>query len=294
MMIAAGKLLATESVYRDNEYGEEDEFRSWIQGHDISRADGRWLADRRDAPPLEIPKWPERERSSEEKAVVLEDDFDEILRSGDLINVWGFWTTADDRREQSAHVRSALVSRDKSMALLRALQTAKDVFDYGLPRAEDERLEIDKPGFRLKGWISDHSRDRGIDGRDYWCGDVRFPPPAPAPFVVDLMGLSGDLDLRVWKDASGGMSMTSQAWGHFDLGEEREETDPENGSRLQAPVGFIQVMLERSGYDLILEVQISRRRRHRRYESGKEDDDERIKNQARLYLIRSDGSIHKL
>ena len=53
MMIVAGKLLARLPSHRDPEFGEEDEFADWLDRHDLSRKDRRWLWDRRDATPPE-------------------------------------------------------------------------------------------------------------------------------------------------------------------------------------------------------------------------------------------------
>ena len=111
--------------------------------------------------------------------------------AGNMLNVWGYWTNADSKQEQSAHISSALVSPDKSLALLRALGTAEDVRDYAIPSAESD-MEINEAGFALKGWIVDHSHDPGLDGQDRWAGGISFPPPMPAPYVIDVMGLEAD------------------------------------------------------------------------------------------------------
>jgi hypothetical protein len=293
MMIVAGRLLATIPTHCDTEYGEKDEFGDWLRRHDLSRQDGRWLSDRRDPTPLECPAWRDRKKEDPSRGVVTDADFDEMLRSGEMMAVWGHWTTADSNREQSAHVYSALVPPDKSMALLRALQTAKDVFDYGLPSA-DGRLEINVPGYELKGWLSDDSRDSGLDEKDYWSGGVRFPPPVPAPYIIELMAITSDSDRRVWRNAQKHLVMASQVWGHFDLGERHADTNPERGNRIQASMSFIVEMLGRLRRDLIVQVQIERQKRYRSYESSERDDKERIRNQARLYLIRADGSVSTL
>jgi hypothetical protein len=55
MMIVAGRLLASSPTHRISEFGSEDGFAGWIDRHDLSRNDGRWLWDRRDPAPLERP-----------------------------------------------------------------------------------------------------------------------------------------------------------------------------------------------------------------------------------------------
>ena len=293
MMIVAGKLLASTPTHRNSEYGEDNEFADWLDGYDLSRKDGRWLWDRRDPPPLERPSWQDRKKEDDTRRIVTVDDFEEALRAGSMLNVWGYWTTVDSEREQSANIYSALVSPDKSLALLRALGTAKNVHDYAIPSAESE-MEIDESGFALKGWIVDRSHDRGLDGQDRWAGGITFPPPMPARYVVDLMSLETDSDRRLWRDEKTSVVITSQVWGHYDEAKRHESSNPERGSRIQASLSFVTAMLAKLDRDLIIEVQIDRRRRYRPYESGVEDDKERIPTKARLYLLGADGRTRTL
>lgn len=290
MMVVAGKLLATIPTHRNTEYGDENEFAEWLAGHGLSRPDGRWLWDRRDPTPLEHFTWQDHRRDDEIRRAITICDFDEALCSGDMFNVWGHWTTTDSERQQSVHVRSALVSPDKSLALLRALGTAKDVYSYAIPTA-DSGMEIDESGFSLKGWIVDRACDGGLDRQDRWSGGVRFPAPRPARRIAALMCLESDLDFRTWRDAENTTVMTSQVWGHYDEAKRHESGNPEEGSRLQASLGFLTSMLTNLKLDLIVEVKIERRRRYRPHESGVDDDKERIAPTARFYLLRVDGRL---
>jgi len=293
MMIVAGKLLAIAPTHRNSEYGEENEFADWLDRHDLSRKDGHWLWDRRDPTPLERFSWQDRKKDDPARHDITVEDFDEALRAGDTLNVWGYWTTAASDREQSAHIYSALVSPDKSLALLRALGTAKDVHDYAIPSADSD-MEIDEYGFSLKGWMIDRTRDRGLDGQDRWSGGITFPPPIPAPYIIDAMHIDADSDYRLWKNTKNSVAMASQVWGHYDEAKRHESANPERGSRIQATLGFLAEMLAKLDRDLIIEVQIDRRRRSRSYESGVDDDKERIPTKARLYLLGTDGQIRTL
>ena len=290
MMIVAGKLLATTPTHRDTEWDKQDEFAEWLSRHDLSRDDGRWLADRRDPVPLERLAWRAQKKDGVGYGVVTPTDFDQAWRIGDTVNVWGYWLTADSTREQSVHVRSALVSPDRSTALLRALSTAKDVHDYLIP-SSDAELQIDHAGFVLKGWIEDCGGHVDWDGKDHWSGGVSYPPPIPAPETVESMALETDADKRVWRDGVKTPVMSSQIWGHVEV--RNQDHNPERGERLQASFEFVKDMLGKINHDLIIEVQIERRRRYRHYE-GRQDDDERIPTAAKLYLIRADGRITTL
>jgi hypothetical protein len=292
MMIVAGRLLASTPTHCNREWGEEDEFADWLDRHDLSRKDGRWLWDRRDPAPLERLAGQDRDNNDAWREVT-EEDFDEVLRSGNMLNLWGDWTFADSSREQSVHVASALVCPDKSLALLRALGTTNDIYAYGLPSAGND-LEIDESGFSLKGWIVDNSRDRGLDGQDRWAGGIHFPTPMPAGYVVDLMVLRTDADSRFWNDGQNSIGMASQTWGHYDEAKRHESSNPARGSRLQAHPDFLWAVLSKLGADLIVEVQIDRRRRHQPYESSADDDNKRMPRKARLYLFSADRRVRTL
>ena len=192
-----------------------------------------------------------------------------------------------------AHIGSALVSPDKSFALLRALGTAKDAHDYALPSAESD-LQIDEIGFELKGWIVDDSHDRGLDSQDRWAGGISFPPPMPAPYIIDAMGLETDSDWRLWLDREKSVVVASQVWGHFDEARRHESSDPERGNRIRASLRFLTKMLATLDRDLIIDVKIDRRRRLRPYESVLGNDKERIPTKTRLYLLGADGQLRTL
>ena len=287
MMIVAERLLATKPTHRDRTEEDQDEFAEWLSWHDVSRRDGWWLADRRDPVPFEPLAWSEREKTDPRYGVTTSTDFEQALVEADRITVWGYWSTTDSARVQSVHVWSALVSADRSMALLRALSTAKDNRAYAIPSSGGD-LQIARGGFVLKGWIESRDPESGLDEKDIWSGGVRFPPHAPAEEIVDLMTLETDSDKRVWRDKTQRPVMCSQVWGQLQANNDNYDT--EHGERLQASHGFITDMLRKLALDLIVEVRIERRGRRWGYESQK-DDDERIPETTRLYVFKSNGSV---
>lgn len=82
MMVVAGKLLATTPVHHSPDESE-DEFRSWIARHDLSRRDGGWLADRRDPTPRERPEWKDRKDTDDWRWSITRNDFDQIFLAPD-------------------------------------------------------------------------------------------------------------------------------------------------------------------------------------------------------------------
>lgn len=293
MMVVAGKLLATTPVHHDPD-DLQNEFHKWLSRHDLSRRDGGWLADRRDPIPLERPAWKDEKETDDWRWSITRNDFDHILIAPDgRMNLWGWWIWVSGHREESIHVYSALVSSDRSMALLRALQSVDNPHDYRIPDAEDD-LQINFDGFLLKGWIVDRSHDGRLDEQDPWAGAIRYPQPEPAAYIFDRMKLNSDAEHRRWFVQGGNIDVAwSQVWGHFSEKDD-DEKNHESGSRFQTSFVFIVTLLRELEMDLIVEVEIERRLRYSRWERRNDDDIGYIPPSARLFLIKSDGSISTL
>ena len=167
LMTVAGKLLATIPRHQDPN-NSDNEFEEWFRRHLLSRQDGYWLADRRDPAPLEWPDWKNEKQEQEDdwRPSVCRSDFEHSLGLGkDKLSLWGYWNTVSGKREETIHISSALVTSDRSFALLRALQTATDSRAYKIPDAGDE-LEIDESDFQLKGWVENRDSETGRDEFD--------------------------------------------------------------------------------------------------------------------------------
>ncbi|WP_142277010.1 hypothetical protein [Klebsiella quasipneumoniae] len=294
MFMTAGKLLATKPQVASRYDDVEDVFQDWLRRHDISRNDNRWLADRRDIQPKERSSWlnGSSDNRNEWLASISENVFNEALyANAGLLTVWGHWSDICSDRKESIAVHSALVSPDRSLSLLRALQTTKNVYDYKIPDAGDS-LEIDHAYYKLKGWIKDITEYYGIDEFDPWAGNVRFPIPEPASFIIDAMKLTTDKDHRVWYSPSSVKpAMVSSIWGHLSGKNDEEKS---HGYSLCASIRFIKSALATFKMDLILEVDVDRYSRNSRYERNNENELDSIPSSIRLFLFRHDGTIHTL
>lgn len=293
MMIVAGKLLASTPIRIDS-YETISKFKDWLYGYTLTREDGGWLADRRDPSPLERPKWKDEPNSDVWQWSLLKDDFDQnLINSDKKINLWGYWTRISDRRKEVIHVSSALVSHKGSLALLKALQSAHNPHDFRIPHAEDNS-QIDFNGFQLKGWIDDPYReDRGLDDQDPWSGDIVYPSYRFSSHIIELMSLSSINEEREWHTNNDNKCVAwSQTWGYYKK-KSNEDSEQENGCRFQASFPFIVETLQRLRMNLIVKIEIERRRPYSRMEK---DDDKIgfILPSARLFLVRSDGSIHTM
>lgn len=290
MFITAGKLLASKPLVNGEYEWDKDRFSDWLSGHDLTRSDGRWLADRRDpSPSIFTDRLKEEDGESWIKSIHRE-SFDCIFgtEAQDMV-VWGHWTKVDSSCEEDISVNSALVSPARAFSLLRALQTAKDPYDFRIPDAEDD-LQIESGEFRLKGWITARSSEKRLDELDPWAGMTRYPMPEPAGYVIDAMQLETDSDRRIWVEVgSEAYIAVSRTWGKA---EERGEVRQPDGSWLRAKLGFIQKLLAKMQMDLLIEVQVRRRKRHRHYSS--ESDAMNISPSFKIFLVKSDGTVHAL
>ncbi len=293
MMIVAGQLLETTAV--NNEFDDDvDQFDDWLLIHDLSRPNGRWLSDRRDPEPLIKGIWLDRDKDHPDyRKLTTEEFYDALIISGDKFNLWGSWVEADDDREQSIQIFSALVTSEKSEALLCALSSVKDIHDYVIPSSGGYK-EIEAPGFELKGWVLDNNGSLRLDEYDPWGGGITPIPPCPAPFVRECMRLETDSDLRFWWDQSKTLVLESEVWGFFDEAIRNESSNLNRGCRLQGSSLFIRKMLEELNRDLIIKVQIGRRRSYKWYGNNEGSDDERIENTARLFLFDSSGKLRTI
>ncbi|NJL57833.1 hypothetical protein HC928_23900 [bacterium] len=156
MFAVAAKLLLEMPVVHSYSWCE-DEWVDWLQRHTLTRSDGRWLADRRDSPPLERRAWLSEKPTENWQQDIKSDDFlDGLLtnyKGETWLNIRGSWSDSESERQESFYITSALVSQKTSESLLNALSTCLNPHDFKLPAYEEEEMEFNKPPFELQGWI---------------------------------------------------------------------------------------------------------------------------------------------
>jgi hypothetical protein len=287
LMTTAGKLLRSTPVHADP--GAGPRFEEWLERHLLTRKDGRWLADRRDPIPHDVRHiWRVSDHENWRWSVTA----DELRRAfdpgGDEYVVWGSWTTDRNSADQSVVIRSALVSPKTAPALLRALQTIDNPREVYLPSVGNE-AEIEVEGFVLKGWIETNHRGKEFDEYDPWAGDIPYPPPAPARFVSEALEVTPHAEGRIWRSA-GESALRAEIWG---TGRDRDGYANDEGDRILIRKTSLVRLLSRLGLDLIVEVEVEHRLRR---QSWRTDDDkfESSYPYFRLFLVRSDGSIHTI
>ena len=249
MMVVAGQLLATRPTFRSPDYAEND-FSEWLHSrHDLSCREGYWLADRRDPIPVDTHGWKYEKATGEWRSSVWRNDFTRVLfPSAGMATLWGYWNSVSGRRQETCNVRSALVSRGQSRALLRALQSVDNHRDYLIPDAEDDH-QIGFGIFQLKGWIADRSHDSGIDEKDPWAGGIRYPASSPSREVLEAMNLVAERDDRNWRQSKATQdAMAAETWGTFR--EKGNETSEEHGDRIRASLHFVGELLRKFNMDM--------------------------------------------
>lgn len=292
MMVAAGKLH--NSALRSEPDDLEDTFQNWLSGHLLTRKDGGWLFDRRDPQPLEQRIWNYKASDEIWRWSVTNTDFAKVLQgNGNRLNVWGTWTHASGRQEQTIDIHSALVSRENSNALLRALQTARSCHAYCIPDYDDD-AEIDESGYQLKGWVQDAHHAVELDEFDPWAGNIKYPPLMPAPFVGELLKLRTDPEHRAWHSdlmRTQDAVLWSQVWGEV---KNNDDEAVQHGRRLQANHDFLTHLLNQTSMDLIIKVSIQRNILRMSYERRSKDEIEYVEPNCKLFLFRPDGALQSL
>lgn len=199
--------------------------------------------------------------------------------------MWGRWVRGDSGRTETIQINSALVSSQRSKALLRAAQHAEPL-DYRIPPAGDD-LQVDSGPYQLKGWVDNETDNPGRDEFDPWAGSIHVPAPRPAQFICEALSLQPGDQERFWfrsNEENQQPVLWSQAWGSED-----EDSGGNLGHRLQASQALLTVLLNEFQMDLIVKVQIDRKNRQSKYDRNRGEDHGYIPPYCRLYLLNSEG-----
>ena len=291
LMTAAGRLLGTIAVHIEPK-DSKSAFEKWLEDHLLTRPDGRWLADRRDPEPVGLLPWINQERSDNWRWQIARSDFDRYLGlNSDRLSLWANWLTVDEPREEEVWISSALVTTERSEALLRAMQSAEDTHNIPLPTADGD-YELDQAGFQLAGWVCSSVRYAALDGQDPWAGSIEFSGPMPSETVKREFQLFASEDDRSWTiGAKPGERavLWSEVWGE-NRGRNNGDSAPRSGSRLQVARPFLSEFLQKNGMAMIAKVTINRRMRKARYDSDRGERHVLVPRSFRIFLFKPDGT----
>lgn len=295
MFVVASRLLQNMPVLFKAGGDDEDAWDRWLRRRSLTRNDGFWLFDRRDAAPLQAPSWLQENIPEEWTEKISDDYFLETLLLNDQqdnwLNVYGSWEyggDSDSYREQVL-LASALVSSDASQALLNALSSCEDPHDYKLPEYQEEEMEFDLNPFHLKGWVVNDDLDEGLDKLDKLVGQIYYPAYRIGELIAEKLSLREDEQYRNWY--MGGQRepcLTCQDWS-YEIAK-YGETEQLRGMRLSASLEMLKELCAAEECELIIEVQIERRIKESRY-SRQNSEKAYVTPKHKIYILSPKGEL---
>ena len=296
MHCVIGELLTTHPISKGDEFNF-DRFDYWL-GDILPTDPPGWLSDNRGPTPLETRLWKEDPRTDSgwlhnirRDEFLTEVGVRKPLREGWIV-VEGYYTAHFSKREANVQISSALVSPETAPALVRALQTASNPWDFGIPDENDD-LQINVPPYRLLGWLAHIEGEKRFDDHDpfrYEVGQIRAKPGRKLAKALGLVPQVGSHRTWICND-TGEAAIIYEAW--CDEPPPEEDYYPRrirsDGWRLWARADMVRSFLTNGGWDLICEVQVER---HLRNEYGRSyETDTKRKTHDKILLLRADGSV---
>lgn len=289
LLTLAGHLGQTLRAFKEPE-SAHDQYTEWLNEFMPKRRDGRWLSDRRDAPPAPAPEKRIEGSSSELWRWSLSPQaFESVVGHGtDWVLVDADYETTLGDMSEEVSVSSALISHVTARAYLIALQTNALGGRNHFPKTDDDRDDDRAPvPFRLTPWINGSTFDESIDREDDRGRNVVFPPSRPGPHVVDRFGLSADEDYRVWGTGTDEV-FRSQVWDDT-VQAHREYRSGTTGQRLVVGSHFLTQVLTELDMTLVVQVNLRRDVHRSSYQRKEADDIGWVEWSTKVYLIGPDG-----
>lgn len=295
MWCVVGELLLTKPLAESR----EDRWRDWDYWWSRSglTEPPHWLSDLRGIKPLEARLWYSNGEKDEDwlRNVCPEDLLTEVGlgdASGEVV-VAGYVSGSEGKQRSTTNISSALVSPETASALVRALQSIGNAWDYKIPE-EGEHMEIDEAPYRLVGWLSHPQRDTRLDDDDVLRRQVAACAVKPGVKVSKALGLVQDKsgEFGRWVGPNGDVKFRYVSWSddvsdstlRYSSGFPRSY-----GHRLMASRSAILDFLVARKMDLIVEVDLTRRTG-----DGYGDDDSQDTKEASydfVVVLRRDGCI---
>lgn len=291
MFVVAAKLFENMPIIKNADYAES-KWNYWILRHSLTCSNTNWLSDFRDPVPIERPKWINENNGTKWNNEFPEEHFFQMLLSDDndeqWINVYGGWEEKSGEKIESFSIRSALVSKETSSSLMRALESCSDPHDYKLPEYDEQNMEIDEGVFDLKGWIISDSASLNFDKYDPYADNIFYPAYSIGDDIINRLDLTLDHDEKTWYSSlSKYPSIKCEIWSSYRR--DKDENPNQSGTRLRTSLSFIQHLCSTLNRDLILEVSIDRKisYKYRNYDHDKEY----VKPKYKIFTITSNGEL---
>ena len=198
---------------------------------------------------------------------------------------YGSYTRHFGESYEDVTIRSAIVTLKTSDALLRALQTTKDNYDYSIPLEESEH-QIDVLGFQFKGWLKKKKFDyEELEKEDPFANDMSKYCVCLGDTVDKTFDIKYSDDFK--KAFYKGMEITSFLnWSNVSKHNKYSRFESE-GSILEVNIDFLLTFLKTKNVAMIVECQIGRHFKEPDYKHSKSISNKIVK----LYLIYPDGEV---
>lgn len=294
LLTLGADLALTLKAHKEPE-SELDEYTSWLKDFMPKRRDGRWLSDRRDAPPVPAPELRIAGSLSDTwRWSLTPAAFESAVGHGtDWIVVDASYDTTYREMSEDVSVSSALISHATARSYLIALQTnvlggrgrLPTTDDHDGDDCADERER--RPLFRLVPWIDASYFYDSVDRDDERGRNVAFPPSRPGIDVVDRFGLTADDDLRVWRIGTREV-FRSQVWDDTEQ-TSRDYRSGTSGQKLVVGSEFLMEVLTELDLTLVVQVNLRRDVHRSSYERKESDEISWLEWSTKVYLVGPDG-----
>lgn len=293
MMLVAGELADSHSTVCGDQESFFDRFDYWLQKHLPTHAKC-WLSELREPVPLEahlhgmdVSKegWliPNKPAEFDACLGIATEKRPEFLIVATEVEIH------ESERQEHHRVESALVSPESAHALLRALQSIGDPTSYRIPPACHD-LEIEEPGFSLRGWISERSGEKELDDHDPLLYGLDTGLPLFPQAMMDQLNLSHDVFGKRYVDQVDPSIVVAEVISWSEPHEDKEWAQYSSGWRLQIKIDRLLHYLQVQQRCLILEVQIDREGRS----YGEERSYDYKPPAVLLYLLHPNGQLETL
>lgn len=296
MFCAVGELLLSEPLQQVDE-DDYESFEHWLSRKMLARPPW-WISDLRTPKPLEARFWSvpsdvvEWVNSAGEADFLAEIGINSSIPQS--LVAWAYHRTGSPEHELNVAVHTALVQPETAAALARALQTAIEPVDFGIPAEEDERLIIDDPPYRLLGWINTQEAGSGdVDEKDPFAHGIRgfafIPRTKERHRLIQTLQANWPV---VWHDIDGRREYIYEEWADEESKGDSsyERRLRSSGNRLWVTVERLRALLIELSLDLLVEVEITRKKQSDKY--GRHDSQKTVESRyERIYILRRDGSI---
>lgn len=290
MYCAASELLEKEPLSENDQdwWGSWDQ---WIESKSLTWKEF-WLSDLRDPIPLDRKFWVSEYNTFDKKWRDNIDDnyYDEVIglkSDSELasIVVYNGYTRHFGENNETVSVRSAMVSSQTSESLLRALQTAKDHFDYRIP-LENDNLQIDEGRFKLIGWLKEiNSEHTELDKNDPFANGVG------KSYILLGKEVEKTFHINYSEDFKQAFYKKEKIFEYQNWSDENERQNynsfESSGVLALIDIKFLLNFLKKRELCLIIKCTISRHLKERDYSYKKSQR----KNEAKIYLIKSNGEV---